>query len=61
MIKPQEILIKWPKDRSKITLVESWEVDYWTHKFNCTKEELIKIMEEIGNSALSVELFFMNN
>lgn len=46
---------KGPQDRSRISLNEQWEINYWTKKLNCTEEELRRAVERVGNSAASVE------
>jgi len=45
---------KGPQDRSRISLSEAWEVDYWTDELGVSKGELEKIIAKVGNSASAV-------
>ena len=45
---------KGPQDRSRINMNEDHEVDYWTEKFNVSREELQRTVEQAGNSADAV-------
>ena len=47
-------------DRSRINLSENYEVQYWTNKFGVTKEDLQRAVDEVGDKALEVEVFFNN-
>lgn len=47
-------------DRSLINLSEDYEVQYWTSKFEVTKEELQRAVDAVGSSAKKVEAFFKN-
>jgi hypothetical protein len=47
--------LRGPQDARLISLSEDYEVRYWTNKFNCSKEELRKAVERVGNSAEKVE------
>lgn len=47
-----------PLDASRINVNEDYEVQYWTKKFNCSKEELRKAVNEVGTSAEKVESYF---
>ena len=40
--------IRWPQDPTKINIHESWEVDYWTKKWNITREQLINAVKRVG-------------
>jgi hypothetical protein len=46
-----------PQDRSLVNTSESWEIQYWSEKFNCTVEQLKEALEAIGNSATDVEKY----
>ncbi|MCW3077746.1 MAG: hypothetical protein JWO32_2355 [Bacteroidetes bacterium] len=46
---------KNPQDSSRININEDYEVQYWTNKFNCSKEELRKAVDAVGVSAEKVE------
>ena len=41
-------------DRSKINMNQDYEVHYWTKHLNISKEELQKIVDQVGNSAAAV-------
>ena len=43
-----------PADSSKISMSEDYEVQYWTKKLSCTKEQLAAAMKKVGNSAEAV-------
>ncbi len=47
-----------PADASKINVHESWEGQYWTHKFGVTKEQLEAAVQAVGTSARAVEEHF---
>ena len=47
-----------PQDASKINVHESWEVDYWTKKFDVTKEQLEEAVKAVGTGAKKVEEYF---
>ena len=37
-------------DRSRISLDEAYEVQYWTKEFGVTKEQLAAAVKKVGNS-----------
>jgi Protein of unknown function (DUF3606) len=41
-------------DRSKISMGEDHEVQYWTKHLGVTREELQKAVDKVGNSAAAV-------
>jgi predicted RNA-binding protein YlqC (UPF0109 family) len=41
-------------NRAKIALEHENETKYWTRHFGVTKEELLKAIERVGNSAAAV-------
>ncbi len=41
-------------DRSKINMHETCQVKYWSHALGVSKEELLKAVEKVGNSAAAV-------
>lgn len=43
-----------PQDRSRISLSEKWEVQYWTKELNVTEEQLQQAVEQAGNSVNAV-------
>jgi uncharacterized protein DUF3606 len=44
-----------PRDRSRISLSEDYEVRYWSEKFCVSKERLAAAVKKVGNSADAVE------
>ena len=43
-----------PQDRSRISLSEPWEVQYWTRELGITREELERAVKSAGNSVNAV-------
>ena len=43
-----------PQDRSRINVHEEWEVRYWTETLGVSKEQLEKLVKEVGPSAAAV-------
>jgi hypothetical protein len=41
-------------DRSKISIREVWEVEYWTNELGASKDELQRVVDKVGNSAAAV-------
>lgn len=41
-------------DRSKINMLDAYEVKHWTHALGVSKEELQKAVDKVGNSAAAV-------
>src|SRR5262245_1940561 len=46
---------KGPQDRSRISLLEPYEVQYWADKFGVSKERLSEAVRNVGHSAADVE------
>jgi Protein of unknown function (DUF3606) len=44
-----------PQDRSRISLSEPYEIQYWTKKFAVTAADLTEAIKMVGNSAEAVE------
>jgi hypothetical protein len=44
-----------PQDSSRINIHEDYEVQYWTKKFGCTKEQLEAAVKKVGVSVSAVE------
>ena len=44
-----------PQDRSRISLSEQWEVDYWTKSLGVSRERLEQLVREHGNSTEAVK------
>ena len=47
--------LKSEQDRSRISLSEPYEIQYWTKKFGVTGAELRDAIKKVGNSAEAVE------
>ena len=45
----------WKPGKDRINLSEDYEVQYWSAKFNTTKEKLKKAVKEAGDNAKDVE------
>jgi hypothetical protein len=41
-------------DRSKINMREPGQAKYWAHKFGISHDELVRLVERVGNSAAAV-------
>jgi hypothetical protein len=52
---PDDLTNKGPQDRSRISLLEPDEVQYWADKFNVSKERLSEPVRNVGHSADAVE------
>ena len=52
---PDDFTNKGPQDRSRISLLEPHEVQYWADKFNVSKERLSEAVKNVGHSAAAVE------
>lgn len=44
-----------PADRSKISLTEAWEIQYWTQALGCTEPQLRAAVAKVGNGAAAVK------
>jgi Protein of unknown function (DUF3606) len=44
-----------PQDRSRISMNEDYEVQYWTKALGVSKEELQNLVDEHGNSAANIK------
>ncbi|MBB5635335.1 hypothetical protein HDE68_001220 [Pedobacter cryoconitis] len=47
-------------DRDRINVNESYELEYWSKKFNVTQDELRKAVKAAGTSADEVEKYLKN-
>src|SRR5690349_24767258 len=54
---PDDLTNRGPQDRSRISLLEPHEVQYWADKFNVSKERLSEAVRNVGHSADAVERF----
>jgi hypothetical protein len=52
---PDDLTNRGPQDRSRISLLEPHEVQYWADKFNVSKERLSEAVKNVGHSADAVE------
>jgi hypothetical protein len=52
---PDDLTNKGPQDRSRISLLDPDEVQYWADKFNVSKERLSEAVRNVGHSAAAVE------
>jgi hypothetical protein len=52
---PDDLTNPGPQDRSRISLLEPHEVQYWADKFNVSKERLSEAVKNVGHSAAAVE------
>jgi hypothetical protein len=52
---PDDLTNKGPQDRSRISLLEPHEVQYWADKFGVSKERLSEAVRNVGHSAAAVE------
>jgi hypothetical protein len=43
-----------PQDSSRVNIHEPWEVNWWCHELNCTKEKLAAAVKAVGTSAAAV-------
>ncbi len=48
------------QDRSRINMSEEYEVQYWTEKFGCSREQLQDAVDQVGSQADRVEEFLSN-
>ncbi len=46
-----------PADAARVNVHESWEVEYWTKKFGCTKSQLEAAVKKVGPMVKDVEKY----
>lgn len=46
-----------PQDASRVNVNEDYEMDYWTERFNVSRDELRKAVSEVGPSVTAIEEF----
>ncbi|TMJ34296.1 MAG: DUF3606 domain-containing protein [Alphaproteobacteria bacterium] len=51
---PDDLSKRGPADRSRISLMEPHEVQYWADKFDVSKERLSEAVRKVGHSADAV-------
>jgi Protein of unknown function (DUF3606) len=52
---PDDLAKRAPEDQSRISLSEPYEVQFWSDKFNVSKERLSEAVRKVGNAASAVE------
>ena len=52
---------KKPRDSSKISLEEDWEITWWTQSFGVSRKELEEAIQKVGNSVEKVKEYLANN
>ncbi|MBX3219339.1 MAG: DUF3606 domain-containing protein [Labilithrix sp.] len=50
-----DLTIREPQDKTLINMNQTWEVNWWTKKFGCTKAQLQAAVDAVGNSAKKVQ------
>jgi hypothetical protein len=45
------------RDRTRISMTEDYEVNYWTTALGCTREQLQHAINQVGNGAETVRDF----
>lgn len=48
-------------DARRIALHEPYEVEYWTHKFHITRDQLKQAVNAVGDSSNAVERWLHDN
>jgi len=51
---PDDLSQRGPNDKSRISLTEPYEVQYWADKFGVSKERLSEAVRKVGHSAEDV-------
>jgi hypothetical protein len=46
-----------PQDASKINIHEAYELNWWSHEFGVTKQQIINAVKTVGVSAAAVKKF----
>jgi hypothetical protein len=49
------------QDRTRIDTSEDYELQYWSEKFQVSRDELKRAVEEVGSQAEEVERFLGKN
>lgn len=47
--------LRGPQDRTRIAMIEDYEVEYWTKRFGVSRDKLQAAVDAVGNSADAVE------
>ena len=45
---PDDVTRRQPEDPQRINNSQEWELDYWSRRLGCTKEELIAAVKKVG-------------
>lgn len=45
---PDDVTRRQPEDPQRINISQEWELDYWSRRLGCTKEELIAAVKKVG-------------
>jgi hypothetical protein len=49
--------MRGPRDRTRVNVNETWEVDCWTREFGCTSYELHEAVKMAGPMADNVQAY----
>jgi hypothetical protein len=49
-----DLTIRAPQDRTRISMTEDWEIRYWTKELGVSKEQLAATLKQVGTSADAV-------
>ena len=47
-----------PQDAARVNVNEDYELEYWSKRFDCSRDELKAAVKQVGVSADAVEGFF---
>jgi Protein of unknown function (DUF3606) len=51
---PDNLHIRRPQDPTKINVHESWEVQYWTHKWGVSRAQIEAAVRAVGTGTAAV-------
>lgn len=46
-----------PQDRARVNVNETWELNYWCKKFNCTEVQLRAAVKAVGVMVIDVQRY----
>lgn len=52
---------KGPADRTRVNVHEPYEIEYWSKKFDCSRDELRAAVSKVGVMAIAVEAYLKKN
>jgi hypothetical protein len=58
---PDDLRRRGPADRTRVNVQETWELEYWTGKWGCTKTELKAAVQAVGASVEKVEAYLRHH